>query len=501
MKVALTVVKGPGSGLLMEFVEPRAFIIGRSTEADFQLPPGDPYASRRHVYLEICPPACRLRNLNSTNPPHVNGESISGERELRDGDVIELGYTQLKVEITDQVPTRRSQCRTCGRSIELLPDEQESGLCWSCSNKASQPRSPKPLQEILTRCYVCGSDLSKRANSDGRAAELADIAIYACEHCLPPGDDHAGRVIHGYVLRRSLGAGGMGAVFLAHHQATARLVALKQVKDLKNAQLIKRFEREAKLLNGIAHENVVRYLDAGADAEGGPFLVTEYVPDGDTEQLLMSNGRPLRSSDAVQIIIGVLAGLGHLHSQTIIHRDIKPQNILLRRASHISGGSWFIPKLADFGLAKSYARAGGTRITKAGTFLGTLMFMPPEQVVDPRSVREAADVYAVGVSLYYLLTLQYSFDFPTPADVARFQQQRPEMRGNPHLALEALMQLRHIRHPFLVILEGKPVPIQNRNSPVPRRLAEVVDKAVRKEASERFQSAAEFCQALEHALG
>jgi hypothetical protein len=102
----------------------------------------------------------------------------------------------------------------------------------------------------------------------------------------------------------------------------------------------------------------------------------------------------------------------------------------------------------------------------------------------------------VGVTLYYLMTGQYSFNFPTPAEVAALQKQKPEQWKKPQEALRMLMQLRRIMHPFHIILSEEPITIQQRDPAIPRQLAAVVDKAVRKEARERFQSAAEFRSAL-----
>jgi serine/threonine-protein kinase len=128
------------------------------------------------------------------------------------------------------------------------------------------------------------------------------------------------------------------------------------------------------------------------------------------------------------------------------------------------------------------------------------MFMSPEQVRNAGEVREPADIYAAGVTLYYLLTGQYSFDFPTPAEILAFQKQKPDLWKKPREALRILMQLRRIMHPFQIILSEEPIPIQQRNPSIPHTLAAVVDRAVRKEARERFQSAAEFRSALRQAM-
>lgn len=196
----------------------------------------------------------------------------------------------------------------------------------------------------------------------------------------------------------------------------------------------------------------------------------------------------------------VLNGLDYIHRQSIIHRDIKPQNILLRQTAATGAPGFLTPKLADFGLAVSYARAGGTRVTKRGTGLGTLMFMPPEQIRDAGTVQKPADTYAVGVTLYYLLTGQYPFNFPTPGEILEFQKKMKGGGKKPQELLQALMQLKRIMHPFQVILSEEPTPIQQRDPAIPRKLAAVVDKAIRKDVRERFQSAAEFRGALQQAV-
>jgi eukaryotic-like serine/threonine-protein kinase len=512
MKVTLSVVKGPGQGRVMEFCEPRGFIVGRAHDADFQLAPDDPYVSRRHVFLEICPPSCRLRDLGTagegaTNPPHVNGETV-GERELKDGDVIELGYTQLKVSITTQVSQRMCKCPKCGQAIQLLEGEADPELCLQCTEK-NELLAPPSIAKLEVVCWKCPSNVTERANSDGRAEELRDVAIYACENHVPREDAFAGRMVKEYEILKCLGEGGMGEVYQVYHRPTARLLTLKQIKDMKNDLLVKRFERETRLLKRLRHRNIVRFLGTSIDAKGAPFLVTEYVPDGDLDSHVLKAGGRLPVKSAVQIVIELLRGLEFLHAQSVIHRDIKPSNVLLRSSSRGAskshkdpaiGNISLIPKLADFGLAKSYERAGGTRITKPGTAMGTLMFMPPEQVRDAGAVREPADLYAVGQTLYYLLTGRYSFDFPTPEDIQQYlKKNRVRWRNSPE-ALAAMMQLQRIRHPLQIILTEDPIAIRKREASLPLKLAGVVDKAVRKDERQRYQTAVDFRHALQTAV-
>ena len=443
--------------------------------------------------LEICPPNCRVRDIGTTNPAHVNGAPFT-ERDLGDGDILEVGYTQLQIALTAHVAVRTQPCPVCGKAIELLADEPDVDRCPDCAEQARRARRSAP-KTTAVQCSTCGVDLTALGNSDGRAAELHEVAVYACKQCLPSGDDLAGVTIGEYEIRQRLGEGAMGAVYLVYHRPTARILALKQMKDLHDALLVRRFEREVRLLQSLVHSNIVRYINTGIDDKGAPYLVTEYVPGGSLEDTVAARGGRLPQDHAVRLMCQVLDGLEAMHTRAIIHRDIKPQNILLR---HPAGAGDHVPtpKLADFGLAVSYERAGGTRVTKPGTGLGTLMFMPPEQMCNAGAVREPADIYAVGVTLYYLLTGQYSFNFPTPAEVAALQKKKPEQWKKPQEALRMLMQLRRIMHPFHIILSEEPIAIQQRNPAIPRQLDAVVDKAVRKEARERFQSAAAFRSAL-----
>jgi serine/threonine-protein kinase len=413
------------------------------------------------VYLEVAPPRCRLRDLSSTNPPRVNGEPIS-ECELRDGDVIDLGRTQLRIAIVEDAPELEP-------SVDLPPVP------------AVTPAAQAP---IAPRCAYCDTDLTIVADLDGRAAELADAALYACaRHFEAEIADDTTRV-GPYVAVRRLGEGSMGTVSLVHHPVTARLWALKRIHDLGNPTLVKRFAREVRLMQQIVHPHVLRCVDTGVDTDGRPYVVTEYAPDGALEDLMRRRGGPLAPGEAVPLVRGILAGVEHLHALGIVHRDIKPSNILLRRG---------VAKLGDFGIAKSYARAGGTSYTHPGTRLGTLMFMPPEQIRDAAGVREPADLYAVGVTLYYLLTGHFSFDFPSPAEAAAGAQGWQDVDA----ALDALLRHRRARHPFFVILEQEPIPIRDRAPALPPFLAAVVDRAVRKEPVDRFESAAAFGAALE----
>ena len=500
MKVTLQIIKGPETGRTFEFTEPSTFIIGRGGKdraVHFKLSQDDPYVSRQHFMLEIAPPRVYLKDLDSTNKPAVNGIAAV-EQELKDGDVIEVGYTQLRVSISQQIEIKTVPCKECGKPIELVSDESPSQLCPKCERKRrSRPRQPAPVKAEVVHCR-CGKDLTERSNADGRAAELRGVAQYCCESCVQSMAEKgaAGRKIDGYEVIRKLGEGGMGRVFKVYQRQTARVFALKEVLRLSQDQLIRRFERETRYMKELCHRNVLRSVDSGVTGEG-PYLVMEFACRGNLDSAPITTGcfdfAGLPISQAVSHVLDALDGLEFIHNHKIVHRDLKPENILLQEGQDGKP----VPKIADFGLAKKYSEAGGSHLTQVGVGLGSLLYMPPEQIKDARSVREPADTYAMGVTLYYLLTGKYPYNFPTRQDILRFHLQQQQKAKNPAEALLLLMQLQKIKSPQLIILTEKPTPIREKKPEIPVKLAEVVDKSINKEIPARFGSAAEFKKALQ----
>jgi serine/threonine protein kinase len=196
-----------------------------------------------------------------------------------------------------------------------------------------------------------------------------------------------------YRLLRPLGHGGMAVVELAEDVELQRIVAVKLLADnlARDDGFRQRFLREARLAAGLAHPNIVRVFDTG-DADGRPYIVMEYV-DGETVHALLERERRIETARAVEIALQVCAGLAAAHATGLVHRDIKPQNLLV--------GKDGVVKITDFGIAR--LDDGGTRLTMTGTVLGTAAYLAPEQAAGD-DVTVAADVYAVGAVLYELLT-------------------------------------------------------------------------------------------------
>jgi serine/threonine-protein kinase len=200
------------------------------------------------------------------------------------------------------------------------------------------------------------------------------------------------RVARRYELVRPLGHGAMATVDLAHDVELDRPVALKRLAEnlARDEELRRRFIREARLAARLAHPNVVRVFDVGSD-DGRPFIAMEYV-DGETLAELIARQGSLPPAEAAGLAMQICSGLAAAHAAGLVHRDVKPQNLLL--------GTDGVLKLGDFGIA---AGDEGTRLTLAGTVLGTAGYLAPEQARGEQ-VTAAADIYAVGAVLYELLT-------------------------------------------------------------------------------------------------
>jgi tRNA A-37 threonylcarbamoyl transferase component Bud32 len=263
-----------------------------------------------------------------------------------------------------------------------------------------------------------------------------------------------------YVVLAELGRGAMGVVYRAHDPQLDRQVAIKTVRrDLglppeEDAQLRKRVHQEATAAGRLTHPSIVAIYDV-LELDAIPYIVMEYV-EGRTLADLIAKG-PLPSSRAVRLVAEVCSGLEYAHAHGVVHRDVKPSNILV-----MAGGA---AKVGDFGIA----RIAGSHVTRTGAILGTPAYMAPEQLrgldLDGRS-----DIFALGVTLYEALT-----------GVQPFQ-------GDDLVAL--LYQIAH----------EAPVPLSRRNPAVPPALEPVIERAMAKHPEERYATAAAFAHALVHAM-
>lgn len=496
MEVKLEIIKGPERGKIFTINEVTSCIAGRSRDARFRFSEDDPYISRRHFLLEISPPKVFFRDLDVTNPSKINGLYVE-EAELSDGDIIEVGYTQLNVALQLEIQTKTIKCQKCDKSIKVYEDENPKQICDDCAKKVEEGSSPRisalPSRTPLKISCSCGKDLTKFADSDGKARELKSRVTYSCKKCLPQKGVDAGKKINDYIVIRKIGEGGFGKVYLAYHTPTCRLVALKEM-NIYNKQLGARFNRETRILRKVLHNNILCYVDSGQEKKTGkPYLTMEFASKGSLDDLMMKDNGSLEPKTIVQYIIQALKGIEYIHSHGIVHRDIKPENILLQGNGK---GEW-TPKIADFGLAREFSKTGGSNLTGLGKAMGTVLYMPPEQIKDAHNVREPADIYSTGITLYHLLTGKYPFNFPSPLDILKFLKENKHRVNSPDAALRLMMEIQRLKSPHLIVFEEDPIPIKQRKASIPSDLAGIVDRAIKKSVGERFQSATDFKNQLE----
>jgi eukaryotic-like serine/threonine-protein kinase len=268
-------------------------------------------------------------------------------------------------------------------------------------------------------------------------------------------DERRGTIFAGrYRLERKLGGGGMADVWLAEDQELGRKVAIKILHEryANDAQFVERFRREATHAAGLSHPNVVSIYDRG-EAEGSYFIVMEYVEGRTLKELIVTRG-PCPVPVAISYVRQVLAALRYAHRNGIVHRDIKPHNVLVDHEGRV--------KVADFGIA----RAGSSQMTEAGSIIGTAQYLSPEQARGA-PVDESSDLYSTGIVLYELLTGEVPFTGETPVEIA----------------------MKHLS-------QVPPAPSTIRPE-IPRDLDLVVLRALAKEPADRYRSAKEMDRDLE----
>ena len=212
-----------------------------------------------------------------------------------------------------------------------------------------------------------------------------------------------------YDIVRPLGSGGMGEVYLARDRTLGRDVALKVLRSqyAGDRESAERFKREATSAAGLSHPNIVQVYDRGDTEEGSSYIAMEYVPGGTLKERIVADG-PLDAGLAASYGYQVAEALGAAHAKGVVHRDIKPQNVLITA----SGGA----KVGDFGIARAASAAGDAQ-TKTGTIMGTAGYMSPEQALG-ESATPKSDLYSLGVVLYEAVTGELPFTADNPIAVS-----------------------------------------------------------------------------------
>lgn len=256
-----------------------------------------------------------------------------------------------------------------------------------------------------------------------------------------------------YEVKSLVGQGAMGTVYLARHEALDRTAAVKVMLALGDDPVaVGRFRREGRAIALLRHPNIVTVYDFG-EYEGTPYMVEEYI-DGGSLAARLQSGKPQRS-DAVRLLRGMAAGLDYAHQRGVVHRDVKPANVLM--------AAGMTPVLADFGLAKVDQQA---TMTASGIATGTPAYMAPEQILDGGEIGPATDVYALATVAYEMLTARLPYES------------------------DNVMKL------LMSKVRDDPVPPSERDPGLPRRVDSVLQRGLARQPEARWKSCSMMVEAL-----
>ena len=392
--------------------------------------------SRFHAILIEEGDGLFLQDNDSLNGTFLNYKQVRGKQKLINGDIIQIGYRLIRVDfkpeqdavVLDFVPPEETEV-VFNDSAAVLPAPGE-------------PERTMVASDEIERTMLASETMLSRSSMPDKS--------------LLPGGTEIGK----YVVIKRLGKGGMGEVYLAKHKTLGICRALKVLsKDAEggDARFLERFLREAKLASEIRHPNVVGVMDVETGEDCGfPYIVMEYVDGGSLRNSLTATKR-LSEEQAVVIVEAVASALQAAEEHNIVHRDIKPDNIMFTRRGEV--------KLADLGIAKVDGKDND--FTKTNMMIGTPAYLPPEQAQNAKAVDARADIYSLGATFYEMLTGQQ----PYPGENS----------------IEVLHKL------FLT-----PVPNpRNTNPDVSAASAAIVMKMMAKDPKDRFQNATELLNRME----
>ena len=444
MRVILDVLDGPRKGRTFVFDRHDTFIVGRSRYVHCSMPE-DSALSRDHFLIEINPPRCEVRDLGSTNGTFVNERKVDRAR-LNSGDRIAAGQSLFQVRV-EGLPTS---------GLEPLGDSSATTESTSGTHPFGHNGGP-------IRCISCGADAPVDVDvALGPDVSGGEPVEWFCDRCRADVAAVPQPVPH-YTTLRELGRGAMGVVYQARHNQTGRLVALKLIVPESAAarSAVDRFLREMSVISQLKHPNIVEWLEQGM-TRGQFWFAMEYVQGSNLEALANAAPGTYPVNQACRMACQVLKGLEQAHSLGFVHRDIKPENVLIGH-----GPAGLTAKISDFGLAKSFRGLGLSGLTFSGEMRGTVPFMPPEQMLDFKTVTPAGDLYATAATLYFLLSSQFIYDqLADGGDLIR------------------------------MLLEDAPVPIRKRRGDVPAGLAAVLEKCLARDPKDRYPTATEMRNAL-----
>jgi serine/threonine protein kinase len=524
MRVVISVAAGPAAGKTFEFDQPDVFLFGRAKDARISLP-DDPFVSRQHFLLEICPPHCRVTDLESKNGTFVDGLRYGGRKPLEpgarqapDGAIsvmlsrtgeISVGDTKLRVSV-EAGDSSSAGLATVAMNPEddtrTLHDDADALLIKTIIEESAPPppaAAPAPVQakapppQVISIPPAPGTPAARQKRNSFEqeppavntgVPTLRDLPLrpkdktvhdpFSSENLdsefsdlLPAGEKKERPNYPGYKVERILGRGGMGIVYQAMQTSTGRRVAIKAL--LPNRQVsfnnFRTFHREIDVTRQLKHPNIVEMIDAGS-VKGSYFCVLEFVDGMDLRALTKSKGNKLPLQELAPIMLASLQGLAYAHRAKILTGakntgkatiGVVHRDLKPENILLQRAEGGWIAKVADFGLAKSFESAGMSDMTMDGV-CGTPIYWPREQLTQYRYLHPATDVFSIASVFYEILTGQWA----RPG--LREVYDKCKRRGiAPGMA------------DFMRVIGGNPIPpIRKIDPSIPAPVAAVLDRAL-----------------------
>ncbi|MFO0943978.1 MAG: FHA domain-containing serine/threonine-protein kinase [Pirellulales bacterium] len=462
--ITLKLLNGANAGKSQVF-QAGEILVGKDPRCDFVV--NQRGVSRMHFRLEHSDEGWQLIDLRSTNGTIVgNSTVVGGDNDkpflLPGSTQVRIGEAQIEINLPTVDRTEIVHLDSTNLSGQPLPEARSSTR--SVPDKgthiftvAPTQANPRPKAKGDLRAGVAKAPENK---DDRETREItSDDSCATLDHS---SSSKLPRLFRDYRIVKSIGIGGMGQVFLAAKANSKEPVAIKFLKPQGDDSELNRarFLREMEITSSLEHPSIVRIIECG-DESGQLFIAMEYCNGGNLAELL-SRSKALTLRRAVRLMDRLLAGVELAHASGFVHRDLKPQNIIL----HKDAAGKFKPKITDFGLAKSYLQAGDSGMTANGTVGGSWAYMPMEQLTNFRFVSPSCDVWSLGAMLYESITGRLP------------RQHQPGM------------------DPIRAILNSTITPLEQLLPDAPKLLSKFIHRCLDDDATKRFNDGAEMRTAL-----